>query len=99
MNDQTANSSTFNIGEELEKIRSDYAEAVLASENHGTPICRTLSELRLREMQSTLYSVLIAVEHATSEEEIEQSGEAIFLFNAISSVLRSLKFDQRQAAV
>ena len=91
--------SKLNIEEELEKIRAEYAKAVLASEDQGTPICRTLSEARLREMQSMLYSILIAVEYATTDEEIEQSGEAIALFNAISSVLKGLKIDQRQAAV
>ena len=89
--------SNLNSKTALKKIRDEYAFAVREAEHRRIPVYRLLNESKLRSMQSTLHSILLASEHAKTAEEIDQANEAVVLFNAISSVIKSLQFERRIA--
>ncbi|MBQ8985482.1 hypothetical protein IJ076_03010 [Candidatus Saccharibacteria bacterium] len=89
---------SFNVEEELESVREEYATAVKKAELYGTEVGRIITEERLRAMQSSLYSVIIALEQPITEEMVKQSDQAVVLYNAISSVIGELNFNKKTAA-
>ena len=68
-------------------IRDRYSAAARESEKRGHPLSDFIANDELREMQSDLYSIIVALEMSKNPMESTQRTEAAMLYNAVSSVM------------
>ncbi|MBR3324261.1 hypothetical protein IKG24_01840 [Candidatus Saccharibacteria bacterium] len=81
--------SSLNVERELKKIREDYAMALEDSGRLGISVKSLMTDQELRDMQTTLHSIIINLENTDNPKEVERSNEAAVLYNAISAILNS----------
>lgn len=82
--------SNLDIGLELEKIRSEYGEALKISGHRCIPVYYIININRLENMQSTLLEIIELRKNPTTEEETEQANLAAVLYNGVSSIINSI---------
>ena len=81
--------SSLNAERELKKIREDYAMALEDSGRLGVSVKSLMTDQELRDMQTTLHSIIVNLENTDNPKEVERSNEAAVLYNAISAILNS----------